>query len=109
MPHERPVIGANAHRNLTKKALYRMTSGAGVSMPSDTAFQRMPEKVEMKKPARPVREAVKVPRSEQPSFNSRSNLWYDPNNSFSNGRKSTGSGMVGKGRWETTKQSSIGG
>lgn len=110
MPHERPVIGANDRKNLTKRSPYRTNMGASKTFgpPSDTAFHKQPVKTQPKQKAKSAREAVKVPRAAQPSFRSNSNLWMDPNNSFSNGAVSTSTGRTGAGRWQITKRGAAG-
>jgi len=109
MPHERGIIGANDSRNMTRRSYYRPVMGASTTVvKSDTAFRRTPIKVQKKHKARSATEAVKIPRSAQPSFASNQNLWVDPNNSFYKGRPSVAGTGVGTGRWNVTKEGAAG-
>jgi hypothetical protein len=129
MPHERNTNSASGTR---KKGLaFKTTFGAGQSMPTDSAFRHNPGAMythKTKPKPGPAHEAVKVSvpnrtiarvpkplpvsgglrsapnRTPPPSFVSRSNMWYDPNNSFVQGRVSAGGGGTGTGRWGVVKR-----
>jgi hypothetical protein len=111
MPHERPVIGAHNYRNLSKRQVFKTQFGAGKTMSSDTAFHRKPQDREMKQPAKSAVEAVHVPKKAQPSFmSSKSNLWYDPNNSYTVNQPTVSDSQhaIGVGRWHTIKRGAAG-
>jgi hypothetical protein len=131
MPHERNYNSASVSK---KKGLpYRAVFGAHRSMPTDSAFQHNPNamyKHTSRTPPKPATEAVKVSASNRtlarvprmlpitggikgphrippPSFDSKGHLWYDPNNSFAQGRVNTTTARVGSGRWKTVKKSVV--
>jgi len=109
-PHERTGIGANRSRNLSKRTSYRTNMGAAPTVQTkaaDTAFHPQTKKVLPKPLPKGAVEAVKIPRVLQPSFQSRSNLWYDPNNSFYTGWPQATSGRIGVGRWNTVKKGAV--
>lgn len=132
MPHERNTNSASGTHK--KPKVYRTAFGASSTMKTDTAFQRDPGAnythskytkpkgaVEAVKKTAPVRTFARfanplpangglksmVSRSHHtppPSFVSRNNNWYDPNNSFVAGKHSPGGADVGTGRWSTIKR-----
>jgi hypothetical protein len=112
MPWERPVIGVHNTRNLTKRAPVRTVFGASRTMPSDTAFHRKEKAV--KKAGVPedrTKDSTKfgpwgIPK--QKSFGTRSNMWYDANNSYSGGHPQTANAEQGRGRWHVTKRGAAG-
>jgi hypothetical protein len=112
MPHQRNGIGANQGKNLSKRATFRSAAGgANKSLPSDTPFHKMAVRR-----APSVAQTTGVPNPPDTSshhygkvsFGTRSNLWYDPNNSFAHGATSTGTGRSGTGRWNIVKRGAAG-
>lgn len=94
-----------------KKAIrtHHTVSGASRFMPVDTAFRRThpPEKPRPMNP--PQLNALHIQRTTKPpSFTSRQQLWYDPNNSFQKGIINPIAGGVGKGRWHVIKRGAAG-
>lgn len=112
MPFQRNGIGANQGKNLSKRAVIRASAGgANKTLPSDTAFKRMPVKR-----APSVTQVTGVPQAPDTSshfrgkvsFVTRNNVWYDPNNSFTAGTASASSGRTGTGRWNIIKRGAAG-
>jgi hypothetical protein len=132
MPSERSNNSANSFRK--KLSTYRMVSGAGRSMPVDTAFKHNPTATAQQVPdVAPgyaveavkksavnrtfgvvatngaIRGGIKGPHRTPPaSFVSHGNLWSDPNQSFYAGRTQVTSGETGASRWSTIKTSASG-
>jgi hypothetical protein len=133
MPLERNKNSAESFHK--KPSTYRMSSGAGRSMPVDTAFNHNPAATNqqvvrplpgyaveaVKKnaatqtfaamPVRtPKRGGVKGPHRTPPaSFATHGQMWSDPNNSFIAGRTQTTNGGTGAGRWAVVKRGAAGG
>jgi hypothetical protein len=99
-PHEKNSL---PHRKVF--GVYRTVSGASRTLPSDTAFHRVPPKEKPKPQTLPQTNTLRVmQRRPIPSFVSRNHLWSDPHNSFLHGRANPITGEVGRGRWSTTKK-----
>jgi hypothetical protein len=124
-----PVIQPNEKHKLHHKKVSKVhhtAFGASRVLQSDTAFQRVHPK---EKPRTPIHVQQNVLRSQfdqsgmpktegpkfshnsagnfVPSFVSRQQVWYDPNNSFQAGHMNL-SGRVGAGRWQTVKRGAAG-
>jgi hypothetical protein len=103
-----PVIQPQERNFLRRKItpIYKMQSGAGRTVMSDTAFHRKPPKVAPRTPPPPqqyvLRDAARIP-----SFVSRNNQWSDPNNSFQGGKRNI-HGEIGRGRWRVIKRGAAG-
>jgi hypothetical protein len=132
MPSERSNNSAESFHK--KPSTYRMSSGAGRSMPVDTAFQHNPtatnQQVQRAQPGfaveavkksaaittfaqmpanQPLRGGVKGPHRTPPaSFVSHGNMWSDPNQSFISGRTQSTTGETGAGRWAMIKTGAAG-
>jgi hypothetical protein len=105
-PHERNSL----LRNKVWQPKFHAAMGTQRNLPTDTAFVRVPP-VENPPARRPVQQyTLNLTRQKQtgPSFTSRNNLWYDPNNSFQSGASQTANGTVGKSRWSTVKRGAAG-
>jgi hypothetical protein len=128
MPSERNHNSAESFHK--KPSTYRMSSGAGRTMPVDTAFNHNPQATNqqvvqpqpgfaveaVKKSAdsvtfakmpqsTPRRGGIKGPHRTPPaSFVSHGQLWSDPNQSFIAGRTQTTTGEQGHSRWGVVKQ-----
>jgi hypothetical protein len=132
MPSERSNNSAESFHK--KPSTYRMSSGAGRSMPVDTAFAHNPtatnkqvakaqpgfavEAVHKSATTRtfaampvpgPKHGGVKGPHRTPPaSFISHGQMWSDPNQSFIAGRTQTTTGDTGLGRWAVIKEGAAG-
>lgn len=104
-PHEKNSL---MHRKVL--GIYRTVSGASRTLPSDTAFHRVPPKEKPKPIPTPQTNTLKIMNSKAapPSFVSRNTLWYDPNNSYLGGKPQAISGEHGRGRWSTIKRGAAG-
>jgi hypothetical protein len=103
-PHERHRLMHNKQTRTHKTAF-----GASHVLPSDTAFKRIHPTEKPRPPIRAQQNVVRVQqRTPVPSFSSRQNLWYDPNNSFQKGQVNSIAGGVGAGRWHTIKRGAAG-
>lgn len=71
---------------------------------SNTPFHPQAQPVARIPRFRTERETAQLSRVSFPSFN---NLWNNPNNSFYHGEAQVGSGRIGRGRWNTTKESAV--
>lgn len=106
-----PVIQPQERNRLHSRKVfgnYRSASGVNNSLPSDTAFHRVPSK----QAPMPVTSAQAytlaiVRAGRAPSFTSKNNLWSDPNNSFLAGKTNI-NGETGRGRWSTVKKGAAG-
>lgn len=75
--------------------------GASGEKSSDTSFHPTKKFVVLPPTPRSAREGEKTSAA---SFLSLNNNWYDPNNSFVNGKDAPASGATGGGRWNTVKR-----
>lgn len=107
-----PVIQPHERNRLPHKKIfghYRTVSGASRTLPSDTAFHRVPPKERAPVPPQPQNYTLQQTRNGGvASFSSRNNLWVDPNNSFQGGVVNPIAGGVGRGRWSTIKKGAAG-
>ena len=111
--HGTPVIQPqDRHRLHSKKPFdrhFKTVSGASRTLPSDTAFHRVPPQHLPPAPRPPQNYTLNLVRSKAvgPSFVTMNNLWMDPNQSFTNGKINL-SGDKGRGRWNTIKRGAAG-
>jgi hypothetical protein len=105
-PHERNRL----HSRKVFEGHFRTASGASRTLPSDTAFNRIPPKQAPVPGPGAGANPVKLAKQNKvgPSFASKSNLWQDPNHSFYAGQKNAITGETGVGRWETVKRGAAG-
>lgn len=106
-----PVIQPHERNTLHSRKVFgahRMAMGAGRVMPVDTAFKRVPPAQLPQPPATPQNNTTAIVRAQHPpSFMTRNNLWFDPNNSFLQGKTNV-HGDVGRARWNTIKRGAAG-
>lgn len=108
-----PVIQPHEKNSLPHKkqfGIYHTAFGASRTLPSDTAFHRVPPKEKPKAKPQPQTNttALMKTKAAPPSFVSRNHLWSDPNQSFLHGRTNPVNGETGRGRWSTTKRGAAG-
>lgn len=103
-PHERNHLP-------TRKIFghFRTASGASRTLPSDTAFNRVPPAQRPMAPRPAQNFTLNLVRAKKvgPSFMSRNNMWQDPHQSFNAGKANI-NGEVGRGRWATVKRGAAG-
>lgn len=89
---------------VSESTIQKTQFGATAEKESDTAFHPKPKVVDKRKP---LKSSIAGERTNAASFTSHAHLWGDPNNSFLRGVSQATSGIVGDGRWNTTKRSVV--
>jgi hypothetical protein len=107
-----PVIQPHERNHLATRKIFghfRTASGASRTLPSDTAFNRVPPKNRPHNPRPPQNYTLNLVRQKQvgPSFVSRGAMWMDPHQSLVMDHKNL-NGITGKGRWNTVKKGAAG-
>ena len=112
--HTNPVVQPHDRNRLYSRKVrgkaFKTVSGASRTLPSDTAFNRVPPLQHAPAPRPPQNYTLHMQRQGKtgPGFISKNQQWFDANNSFLKGVSSPGGGGTGKGRWHTVKRGAAG-